>query len=214
VFRFLLPVCFAAFTAVPAHSADVAFKFVDAKNEPVVDAVVSLVRLDAPAKLQPLAAPLVLTQEKEEFVPFVLPVQVGSPIEFPNRDAIKHQVYSSSKAKKFELPLYAGAGREPVVFDQAGVVTLGCNIHDWMLGYVVVVETPWFSKSGDDGIATIMSVPPGRYRAEIWQRRLAALITREMTISDSAPPTTAITLELGRDRRIRRNLEIKSGGYK
>jgi plastocyanin len=202
-----------ALTTVPGSGAEVAFKFVDAKNQPVADTVVSLVPLDAPARLAPPAAPLVMAQEKEEFLPFVLPVQVGTAVDFPNRDKVKHQVYSSSKAKKFERPLYAGEAREPVVFDQPGVVPLGCNIHDWMLAYVVVLPTPWFAKSDAAGAATI-SAPPGRYRAEVWHRLVARPVTREITVAEStAPGATAITLELGRDRRIPRKAETKSGGY-
>jgi plastocyanin len=207
-------VSFAFIALSPLSAAEVAFSFIDAKNQPIADAVLSLVPLDAPATLVPPASPLVIAQEKQEFLPYVSAVQVGTRVDFPNRDTIKHQVYSSSKAKRFELPLYAGEAREPVVFDKPGVVTLGCNIHDHMLAYVMVVETPWFATSGGEGSASIASVPPGRYRAEIWQPRLAALVTRELMVPASGnPERTTVTLELGRDRRIRRNVDSKAGGY-
>jgi len=212
--RLPLLACFLALASASAPGAAVPFKFVDAKNQPIADVVVSLVPLDAPARITSPARPLVITQEKQEFLPYVLPVQVGAAVDFPNRDTVKHQVYSSSKAKKFELPLYAGDTPAAVVFDRPGIVTLGCNIHDSMLAYVVVLETPWFAKSEADGAATIAGVPPGRYRAEIWQPRLPSPVTRELTVAEIAAAPNVITLELGRDRRIRRNLDVKGGGYK
>jgi plastocyanin len=190
------------------------FKFVDSKQAPIADAVVSLIPLDGPAALKPVSEPVVIRQEKEEFLPYVSAVQVGTAVDFPNRDVVKHHVYSGSKAKKFELPLYAGEAPAAVVFDQPGVVTLGCNIHDWMLAYVVVLETPWFAKSDDTGAAGISAVPAGRYRAEIWHPRLTRPLTRELTVTDAPSGELAVTLTLGRDRRIRRNLDAKGGGYK
>ena len=195
-------------------AAEVSFKFSDARQTAVGDVVVSLVSLDG--SVAPTAAPkdpIVIAQEKQEFLPYVSVVAVGTTVNFPNRDTVKHHVYSSSKAKKFELPLYAGDAREAVRFDQPGVVTLGCNIHDWMLAYVVVVATPWFTRAEPDGTAR-MNVPPGRYRAEVWHPRLASAVTRELTIGDAAPSAQVFTLELGRDRRIRRNPDVKAGGYK
>jgi plastocyanin len=200
-------------TRLPA--AEVNFKFADARQIAVSDVAVSLVSLDGSAAAPATAPkdPVVIAQEKQEFLPYVSVVAVGTTVNFPNRDTVKHHVYSSSKAKKFELPLYAGEAREAVRFDQPGVVTLGCNIHDWMLAYVVVVATPWFTKAEPDGTARI-NVPPGRYRAEVWHPRLASVVTRELTIGDAAPAAQSFTLELGRDRRIRRNPDVKGGGYK
>jgi plastocyanin len=194
-------------------AAEVTFRFTDAKQTAVQDAVVSLVPLDGNPSATAPAQPVVIAQEKQEFLPYVSVVAVGTSVNFPNRDTVKHHVYSSSKAKKFELPLYAGDAREAVRFDQPGVVTLGCNIHDWMLAYVVVVATPWFAKAEADGTARV-AAPPGKYRAEVWHPRLAAPLTRELTIGEAASGPQAFTLELGRDRRIRRQPDAKGGGYK
>ena len=197
-----------------AAGAEVAFKFIDQKNQPVADAVVSLLPLDAAAKSVAPAEAAVISQQKQEFIPYVTAVQVGSAVHFPNRDTVKHQVYSSSKIKKFELPLYVGEAKEPIVFDRPGVIAVGCNIHDWMLAYVVVLDTPWFAKSAADGAASIGRAPPGRYRVEIWQPRLDKPVTREITVTEGPAAPTAVTLELGRDRRIRRTPDAKGGGYK
>jgi hypothetical protein len=89
-------------------------------------------------------------------------------VHFPNSDNIRHQVYSFSPAKKFELPLYAGSSAPPVTFDKPGVVVLGCNIHDWMIGYVYVSETPFYAKTGAAGAAVLSDMPPGEYTVRIW----------------------------------------------
>src|SRR5258708_38913158 len=93
-----------AFSRVTA--GEVSFKLTDSKGAPVADAVVSLVPLDAPAPLTPSAQPLVIAQRGQEFLPFVTPLVVGTAVSFPNRDTVQHHVYSLSKPKKIELPLY------------------------------------------------------------------------------------------------------------
>ncbi|WP_460890864.1 methylamine utilization protein, partial [Ramlibacter alkalitolerans] len=104
----------------------------------MASAVVTLTPLRRAAAVVPVDA--VMDQVNSEFQPRVLVVTKGSRVRFPNSDTIRHQVYSFSAAKRFELPLYTGTPPEPVVFDRAGVVTLGCNIHDWMKGYVVILD--------------------------------------------------------------------------
>lgn len=104
----------------------------------LVDAVVSL----EPARPAPPAAAKTaeMDQVNSQFVPAVLAVRTGTLVRFPNNDQIRHQVYSFSPAKRFELPLFQGTTATSVRFDQAGLVTIGCNIHDWMLGYIVVLD--------------------------------------------------------------------------
>jgi plastocyanin len=108
-----------------------------------------------------------MDQVDKEFVPFVQPVQMGAAVTFPNKDNIRHHVYSFSPAKTFELKLYSGTSAKPVVFDKPGPVTLGCNIHDWMVGHLYVVEGPWFTKTGKDGKGGI-DLPPGEYLVKVW----------------------------------------------
>ena len=112
-------------------------------GKPLPNAVVVAVPEDG--RLPPVGKTVeVVDQIDKEFVPYVKPVRVGSYVQFPNKDNIRHHVYSFSPPKKFELPLYSGTPTEPLLFDKVGVVKLGCNIHDWMLGYVYVAETPYF----------------------------------------------------------------------
>ena len=201
------------FTLGSAAGAPVEFQVLDAKGRPVPDAVVSLVPLDTAVPVSPPAAPLEIVQKGQEFLPYVTPLVVGTAVSFPNRDTVQHHVYSLSKPKKFELPLYAGQAKAPVVFDQPGVVALGCNIHDWMSAYVVVLATPWFALTGADGRAQVAAVPDGRYRAEVWHPRLARTETREISLAGGAPTPLAFTLTLKAERRMHRNPRPGLGGY-
>ena len=99
-------------------------------------------------------------------------VTVGTAVAFPNRDTVRHHVYSFSPAKRFELKLYVGTPAAPVVFDQPGIAVLGCNIHDNMVGWVVVVETPYHALAPATGVAKLPDVPPGRYRLRVWHAGL------------------------------------------
>lgn len=121
----------------------------------------------------------VILQRDREFVPYLTIVQTGTAVEFPNLDPFKHHVYSFSQPKIFEIKLYAGKPAKPVVFEKPGVVALGCNIHDWMEAYVLVVDTPYFAKTGSDGRARIADLPAGSYRVRYWHpRQMGELPTR------------------------------------
>lgn len=109
-----------------------------------------------------------MDQHNQEFVPRVLAVHSGTQVSFPNSDDIRHQVYSFSPTKRFELRLYEKTPSEPVLFDKPGLVVLGCNIHDWMLGYIYVTDDPWFAVSDANGQLKLDQLPPGRYTATLW----------------------------------------------
>ncbi len=196
----------------PGLAADPAFSVAlkDAKGAPVADAVVSLAPLDDAAPPAAQDRPEII-QEDQQFAPFVTVVQTGAVVVFPNRDTVQHHVYSVSKARRFELPLYMPGKAEAVTFDEPGVVVLGCNIHDWMLAYLVVVPTPWFAISGKTGAATV-AAPAGRYRLELWHPRLARPLTQDVAVAAGNAPLS-FTLTLKPDRRIRRSPASKAGGY-
>jgi len=184
------------------------------KGEPVPDAVVSLVPLDAPPT-PPFVSPPVpgeIVQEKQEFASYVTVVQAGARVVFPNRDSVQHHVYSLSKAKKFELPLYNPGQAKSIVFDVSGSVTLGCNIHDWMVAYLVVVPTPYYAKTVAGGTATV-SAPAGRYRLELHHPRLTAPIVSEIALG-SEDIAREFSIALKPDRRIRRGPDGKAAGYR
>jgi plastocyanin len=119
------------------------------------------------------AAPkAVMDQHGLQFVPHLLVVQSGTEVTFPNGDDVSHHVYSFSETKPFELPLYKGDAYPPVLFDRAGIVVLGCDIHDGMLGYIVVVDTPHFAQTNEQGVALIDGVPNGDYVVAAWTPRV------------------------------------------
>ncbi|HUQ75842.1 MAG TPA: methylamine utilization protein [Burkholderiales bacterium] len=144
----------------------------DARGQPVADAVVIAVP-EAPAKAPVRPRLEEVQQIDQEFVPRVKAVVVGSPVSFPNRDSVRHHVYSFSAAKRFDLPLYVGTPAKPVLFDTPGVVTVGCNIHDWMVGYIYVSESPYFATTDEKGGAHIGSLPAGAYTVRVWHPQLA-----------------------------------------
>jgi hypothetical protein len=100
-------------------------------------------------------------------------VTVGTAVDFPNRDTVRHHVYSFSPAKRFELKLYVGKPEAPVVFDRPGIAVLGCNVHDQMAAWVVIVETPWFARSDAQGRARLADVPAGRHQLRTWHADFA-----------------------------------------
>ena len=136
----------------------------------VSDAVVYAKSNDSIASREKKQA--VIEQRDKQFVPYVIAIQVGTSVTFPNKDSVRHDVYSLSPAKEFELPLYAGIPAEPVTFDKEGFVTLGCNIHDWMVAYIAVLPTPYFQVTGKDGRAVLEGLPAGQYSVEVWQPSL------------------------------------------
>ncbi|HTD74468.1 MAG TPA: methylamine utilization protein [Steroidobacteraceae bacterium] len=176
--------------AAAAHAAELRVTVKDHKGKGVADAVVLAVPVDARNALRVRPQPDAVDQVDKEFVPYVKPIFVGSTVHFPNSDNIRHQVYSFSPVKKFELPLYGGTDAPPVIFDKPGVVILGCNIHDWMIGYIYVSETPFFAKTGPQGTAAIADLPPGEYAVRIWHPsldRAEETTSRHITVAAEAP---------------------------
>ena len=158
--------------SAPLWAGDIAVTVNDEAGKPLTDAVVYLDSSAAKALLKAQGGAEIAQQDRK-FIPAVTVVTVGSSITFPNRDTVRHHVYSFSPAKTFDLKLYSGTPSSPVLFDKPGVVNLGCNIHDQMQAWVVVVETPFYGKS-ERGAVTLHAVPAGSYRLKVWHPRLAA----------------------------------------
>ena len=199
---------------LPAHAAGtVRVVTRDPGGKAVADAVAYLVSLDFPAPVQAPAEPVAITQKDQEFSPYVTPIVVGTKVVFPNLDNVQHHVYSVSPAKRFEIPLYIGDSKDTIVFDHEGIVTLGCNIHDWMVAYVVVLSTPHFAKTGAEGTAEVSGLPPGRYRLSVWHPR-AGTVTRDLVVAESGDTTQVISVVLRPDHRIRRAPDTGGSDYK
>jgi plastocyanin len=159
----------------------------------------------------------VIDQRDKQFIPYVTAVQVGTSVFFPNSDNIRHHVYSFSPAKKFELPLYTGVPAKPVVFDKVGFVTLGCNIHDWMIAYVAVLPTPYFQVTGEEGRALLKDLPGGQYTVEVWQPSLKgspAKFAQHVDLAASGAKQLLFTLDLKPDFRAKRAPALSTGGYR
>jgi plastocyanin len=171
---------------MPAKASDLAVEVTDANGQQLADAVVYL---DGQKGNKSAAPNLVdISQKGKKFHPLVTVVQVGANVNFPNKDSVRHHVYSFSPAKKFELKLYSGVPATPVVFDKAGTAVLGCNIHDTMLAYVHVVDSTYFDKTNSAGIATLQSVPDGQYQLKVWHYALKKeneMYTQTIRLPDS-----------------------------
>jgi plastocyanin len=195
-----------------AGSLEVTVK--DDKGRPVSDAVAYAAAAGAGS-----AAPkkqTVVDQRDKQFVPYVTAVHAGTAVIFPNSDKIRHHVYSFSPAKKFELPLYSGVPAEPVVFDKVGFVTLGCNIHDWMIAYVAVLPTPYFQVTRQDGQAVLKDLPAGQYTMQVWHPALKGQPEALAQRADVGAATKSLlfTLPLKSDVRAKRAPGLSTGGYR
>jgi plastocyanin len=155
------------FACEPVLAAGLSLVLTKKDGRPLVGAVVTA---EPESGKLPSVAPqkTVMDQVNLSFVPDVIVVPVGTSVSFPNSDQVSHQVYSFSPAKRFQLPLYRGKQHAPVVFDQPGIVTLGCNIHDNMLAYVVVTAAPLFGRTDEKGTWVAPNAPEGAYRIRIW----------------------------------------------
>lgn len=125
-----------------------------------------------PGSKSPAPETFIVDQVNNTFTPDLTVIAVGSTVTFPNSDRVSHQVYSFSPAKRFQLPLYRGMPYAPTVFDLAGVVTLGCNIHDDMIAYLIVTDAAWSGRTAQDGSWSASDLPNGDFRIEVWHPRM------------------------------------------
>lgn len=178
-------------TPLVAQAASLAVTVHDAGGKPLADTVV-YAEPEGGAVPHPLA-PAVIEQKGLKFIPLVTVIQTGSRINFPNNDKVRHHIYSFSPAHKFDQKLYSGVMAPPQVFDKAGTVVLGCNIHDRMLAYVKVVDTPFFAKTDAAGVARIELPAAGRYKLTAWHYQMAAGANGEqqVTVRAGDAPTPA-----------------------
>jgi plastocyanin len=170
----------------------------DPQGNPVPDIVITVTASDTAVATRSAAlqgaSSAIMDQINKEFVPEILVVRTGTSVSFPNSDSVAHQVYSFSPVKRFSLPLYRGKPYPPVVFDQAGIATLGCNIHDHMVGYIVVTDTPYFGQTNAQGQWS-RDLPPGSYRIRTWHPRLNEQVGEQsLTLIESSAASVTIKL--------------------
>ncbi|MFI8620994.1 methylamine utilization protein [Marinomonas sp. NPDC078689] len=170
--------------------ADMTIQVVDKQNNPVPNAVISVpgLKVNTPADLA------IMDQVYGQFSPRVLVVQKGQSVSFPNSDEIRHHVYSFSKPKAFEIKLYKGNATAPLLFDKAGLVVLGCNIHDDMIGYIYVADNHFAVKTDEQGRATL----PAKAGDEItiWDENLASTLHAKKTLIAEGEQEQIVVLDL------------------
>lgn len=178
-----------------ARGASIEVRARDANGLPVADAAVYAIASAGPTETR--SARATLEQADREFVPYVSVIQQGTTVTFPNRDPILHHVYSFSPAKAFEIKLYTGTSPSEILFDKGGVVTLGCNIHDWMIAYIVVVPTPHFGRTDAAGVARLRDLPAGSYEVRAWHpQQRAALVPHAFSLDAAAHATAVFTFDV------------------
>ena len=191
--KFWMPALGAFLLVADAYGANVANKSgiikgtITIAGKPTADAVVSLEGA-APEQIKSRSAAVskkaVLDQREMRFVPHVLPVLVGTTVEFPNNDKSWHNAYSKSEAKQFDLGLYSPGKTRSVTFDKAGVVRILCNVHPNMEAFIVVKDHPYFSAADSRGNYRLDGVPLGKYRVQVWHPQLGTTDTGVAIVRD------------------------------
>ena len=154
-------------------AGEISVHVLDRNGAPVPEVAVYAVALEGDRTAAESKRSAIMNQHGLAFEPHVLIVETGTEIEFPNQDEVRHHVYSFSPARKLDLHVASGSVVAPLAFNSAGVVTLGCNIHDDMLAYIIVVDTPHFASTDAAGTTELGELPPGRYQLNIWTPRVA-----------------------------------------
>jgi plastocyanin len=150
---------------------------------------------DVPGTFTPPSNHLRMDQKSLMFIPHVLPVVAGSTIDFANNDDVKHNIFSPSETKKFNLGTYGKDIIKQETFGKEGEVVLLCNVHAEMSAYVIVLPNPYFAKTGNDGRFTIDNIPPGQYTLKTWHEKKRPY---EQKVTVEAGKTTEIKITLKR----------------
>ena len=165
----------------------------DATGKPLADVVV-VAEPESGEAMPKLMKAADIAQRGLKFSPLVSVIQTGSQVSFPNNDKVRHHIYSFSPAKKFDQKLYSGVAASPQVFDKPGTVVLGCNIHDRMIAYVKVVDSPFFAKTDAAGVARI-DTGPGKFKVSAWHYNMAGS-GAEQAIVVKSEPSVALSFKL------------------
>jgi plastocyanin len=175
-----------------AVAADLSVTVRDSHNMAVKDAVVMVYPASGAPQAR-VAGPYRMAQRNIQFDPFVLVVPVGATVGFPNLDPVRHHVYSFSKPKPFELKLYGKDETRSITFDKPGVIALGCNIHDQMMAFIRVVDTPFAVKTDASGLAVIHGLPAGGETVKVWHPFMKG---NDFVRTLSGPAALSVNLDL------------------
>lgn len=208
--KLFLPMLFVSvFSVSSSFAQSIIVNLTDSEGQALTDAVIELIVPEALKAQYRQASDSLIDQRDKEFVPTVSAITVGSQVNFPNSDDILHHVYSFSAAKTFNIPLYGQGDNDDYLetFPQTGVIEIGCNIHDWMLAYLYVAETNLVALSNNSGTAQLDNLPEGEFELRIWHPRASASIAelaQNVTLRAGSSTEISLSLELQRDRRVRR----------
>jgi plastocyanin len=183
--------------SLSVEAADLSVMIIGRDGRGVDEVVVTAVPTAVTTGSSPALRSAVMDQKNLAFLPRVLAVAVGTSVQFPNNDSVSHQVYSFSAAKRFQLPLYKGQPHAPITFDRPGIVVLGCNIHDAMVGYIYVTDAPYFGTTEAGGSVLLKGLPAGDYQVAIWSPFVAdvpASLIRTVHVDGNEPATTRVQL--------------------
>lgn len=197
--RYLLPAALLLLIAAqPAAAAPLTVRVVDGAGHPIRDAVVTLRPVQGAAPRPALAGGYRISQQNTQFQPFVSVIPVGATVAFPNLDPFRHHVYSFSPARIFELRLFAKDQTRSVTFDRAGIVAIGCNIHDSMSAFIFVTDTSWALETTASGAVTFRDTPTVPYIVQVWHPFLRApgnqTSRQRGPAADEATETFTVTL--------------------
>jgi len=183
----VLSACSIVALPAAAYAADIDVQIRGIDGKPVADAVVSVHLMGRPTPRTRPAGTYVIDQQDIQFRPFVTAVPVGASVTFMNHDTVRHHVYSFSPAKRFELKLAGKQQNRSVLFDKPGIVPLGCNIHDRMIAYLDVVDTPWAKTADANGHVILRDLPAGPVLISVWHPYLRARgnsVVRNATLAE------------------------------
>jgi plastocyanin len=168
-FRLVCLPFMSVFLAGQVQAGQVSGFLTDKNGQPVQDAVLFAAPINAQVAPFKATDAIVIAQENSAFSPYVSVLRAGTAVRFPNRDPHDHHLKSFSPAKAFELRVKSKRDElAAIVFDKPGEVALVCHFHDWMRGYIYVVDTPYFAKSDAAGIAILNALPAGKYEIKAW----------------------------------------------
>ncbi len=197
MFKRLFCLIFSVLVAVPVFAGEktgtITGKVEVFRARRSADVVVFLA--DVSGKFKPPANHPVVDQKNLTFIPHVLPIVIGTTVEFANSDNVKHNVYSSSETKKFNLGTYGSEIVKQITFDKEGEAALACNVHTEMSAYIVMLPNPYFATTGNDDSFTITDIPPGEYTLKTWHEKKRP---HQQKVLVEAGQTTEININLRR----------------
>lgn len=119
----------------------------------------------------PAPQPYAMSTQRKQFVPRILPITVGSRVRFPNQDPILHNAFSTSKDNPFDVGLYGQGDEQTVTFQHAGYVRVYCNVHHSMVGHILVLDTPYFTRPDARGHFRLQGLPEAEGEVVVWHDR-------------------------------------------